>query len=77
MYRTDSQLPEASGEKGEEIKKNTLAVTDQSQGCTYGTGNPVNDVTTTMHSARWGVPEILGWGALCKGYDCLPTMLYT
>ena len=66
---------EGLGEKGEEIEKYKLVVTNQSQGHKYGIRNIVNNIVITMYGARQ-VLEI-SRESLSKVYDCLTTMLYT
>ena len=62
-------------EKDEVINKYKLLVTKTHRDVKYSTGNTVNDIAITMHSARW-VVQILR-GTLCKIYNCLTTMPYT
>ena len=62
-------------EKDEVINKYKLLVTKTHRDVKYSTGNTVNDIAITMHSARW-VVQILR-GTLCKIYSCLTTMPYT
>ena len=73
-------MPEARGvwglgKKGEVIGKYRLVITTQLQDVQHSTGITVNNIVIAMYGASW-VLEISG-GPLCKGYDCLATILYT